>query len=115
MRIEVLPMGDHATAQVCDRQGLLLVVPFTALRDRFDVAEHGLVNAVNACRKKQGISTSVACRRLTLLAFMPHVHLGFHCLEVVGKAGLDFSAHSLSSPLLEAVEFPVDVHFGGLL
>ena len=44
---------------------------------------------------------------------MPHVHLGFHCFEVIRLVGLDLAAHSLAAPLPEAVEF--SIHFEGVL
>lgn len=44
---------------------------------------------------------------------MSHVHLGFHCFEVIGLIGLDLAAHSLAAPLPEAIEF--SIHFEGRL
>lgn len=44
---------------------------------------------------------------------MPHVHLGFHCFEVIGLIGLDLAAHSLAAPLPEAIEF--SIHREGML
>ena len=38
---------------------------------------------------------------------MPHVHLGLHCLEVIGLIGLDLAAHSLAAPLPEAIELSI--------
>lgn len=42
---------------------------------------------------------------------MPSRHLRLSGFEVIGDIGLDFSAHSLASPLFETIKFPVDVHF----
>lgn len=41
---------------------------------------------------------------------MPHSHLRLHCLEVIRLASLDFSAHSLASPLLQAANSLVHMH-----
>lgn len=43
---------------------------------------------------------------------MPQVHLRLQGLELVGDTSLDFSAHLLAGPLLEAAQFLVHVHFG---
>jgi hypothetical protein len=37
-------------------------------------------------------------------------HFDLQHLEVIGVVGLDLAAHALATPLLEAVEFLVDVH-----
>lgn len=42
--------------------------------------------------------------------FMAQVHLHLEGLELVGQARTGFCAHLLVCPLLEAVEFLVDVH-----
>ena len=44
---------------------------------------------------------------------MSHVHLGLHCLEVIGLIGLDLAAHSLAAPLPEAIE--LSIHREGVL
>lgn len=43
---------------------------------------------------------------------MTDAHFRFQSFEVVGDVGLDFTSHSLPSPLLEAVESLVDIHIG---
>lgn len=40
---------------------------------------------------------------------MFHVHLRLHGLEVVGKAGLGLSAHSLPAPLPETIKLLVHI------
>ena len=42
-------------------------------------------------------------------------HLKLHCFEVIRDVGLDFSAHAFPSPLLEAVQFLIDIHGEGEL
>ena len=39
-------MTNHTPTQVCDGQSLFLVFGFAALGDGFDVAGHGLVDAI---------------------------------------------------------------------
>lgn len=46
------------------------------------------------------------------LTFMSHAHFGLHGLEVISDIRLDFSAHALACPLLEAADSLVDVHGG---
>lgn len=46
---------------------------------------------------------------------MPKLHLDLQVLELIGDAGLGFGAHLFVGPLLDAVEFLVDVHGGGCL
>lgn len=68
------------------------------------------MNAINAYDKilvsllKMGVSSP--------LTFMSHAHLSLHGLEVIGDIRLDFSAHALTCPLLEAADSLVDVHGG---
>ena len=109
--IKVLPMANHATTKRSNRQILLFIVAFVALGDGFNVGGHGLVNAINAWRERKQLLAiffsplrSIEHDRLT---FMPHVHLGFHCFEVIGLVGLDLAAHSLATPLPEAIEFSI--------
>ena len=115
--IKVLPMANHATTKRSNRQILLFIVAFVALGDGFNVGGHGLVNAINAWRERKQLLAiffsplrSIEHDRLT---FMPHVHLGFHCFEVIGLVGLDLAAHSLATPLPEAIEF--SIHCEGVL
>lgn len=42
--------------------------------------------------------------------FISHAHLGLHRLEIIGLAGLRFSAHALSGPLFEPANSLVHVH-----
>jgi hypothetical protein len=44
---------------------------------------------------------------------VPQVHLHLQGLEVVGERGAGLCAHLLVGPLLQAIEFLVDVHGGG--
>ena len=46
---------------------------------------------------------------------MPNVHLELQGLEVVGDVCLGLTPHSLTCPLLEAIEFLVDIHFADRL
>ncbi len=41
---------------------------------------------------------------------MPESHFHLQRLEVVRDIGFDLAAHPLARPLLEAVEFLVDIH-----
>lgn len=45
--------------------------------------------------------------------FMAQVHLYLECLELFGEAGAGLGTHLLVGPLLQAVEFLVDVHGWG--
>ncbi len=42
--------------------------------------------------------------------FLPQAHFHFKGFEIIGHTGLDFPSHALAGPLLEAVNFLVDVH-----
>lgn len=119
VRIKVLSVADHAGAQVRNGQGLLLVIAFAALGDGLDVGGHGFVDAINACEDLAIALASVVATVVRgsggQLTIMPHVHLRFHCLEVIGEVGLDLASHALAGPLFETVEFAIDVHFGLML
>lgn len=49
---------------------------------------------------------------LGMPTFMTDAHFRFQGFEVIRDVGLDFTTHSLPSPLLEAVESLVDIHLG---
>ena len=44
---------------------------------------------------------------------MSQGHFHFQCVEFFRNAGFGFGAHLLAGPLLDAVEFLVDIHPGG--
>lgn len=45
-----------------------------------------------------------------MFTFLPQTHFYLKRFEVIRNTGLDFSSHSLTSPLLESAELFVDVH-----
>jgi len=83
VRAEHWRNGRQEGASLCPRLG-------RGERERLDVACGGLLK--------------------TLHALLSQGHLDLQHLEVIGVVGLDLAAHALATPLLEAVEFLVDVH-----
>jgi hypothetical protein len=52
-------------------------------------------------------------RRAQGLTFVPQLHLHLQRLKIVRDVSLNFTTHSFTSPLLEAVKLLVDIHDAG--
>lgn len=111
-------MAYHCAAEMCNWQCFLLIFNLCPFGNGLHVNVHRLLKLLHPCWLSaavldvargglSGLLSGEGCRSRT---FISQAHLHFQRFEVIRNICLDFATHSFSCPLLEAVQFLVDIH-----
>lgn len=119
--LKIITVDSHRVSHIGDWQQLLLVFGFLDFGQGLDVGRHASLHTLHACWESTLVHSLADNEFLHQLVVMldlystlvSKLHLDFESFEFIGLASSDFATHTLSGPLLHAVEPLVDVHDGG--